>query len=373
VRRAWTLLVMKRLARRCNPQHRHSGGSRNLPGDRRGEHRGIRLRRCTGSFVFSAAGLILLSYVLWGCGGLRSEIYREETAHGYKAACQHYKQGDYEAAKSGFDNVIALDPDYGPAHAALGNLALIREDYPGALTHYQAALTADPELETEVQPLIMVASAHKARAPLQKAGVTLTQIYPLVMADRTAEVEALLEKDIPLQLLARDSMGITPGKLGEMRAKIAEKADPLKGATRYRLFMGYVLFFGETDDAKAAALVESAVPQALEKDQQEAFVVLGQLRERQGEPNAAVDAYLAAVDAGLPLTDVAHHLARVYRVDIESILSPKDTPAEDTVPPAPVRIKVATHLPPPPVVDLGAVSEPRDVQSTVGTGSRNTF
>ena len=214
---------------------------------------------------------MLLPYVLWGCGSLRSELYREETAHRYKAACKQYKGGDYEAARSGFESVIGLDSEYGPAHAALGNLALIREDYPGALAHYRAALEADPELEADLQPLIMVASAHQVRAPLQKAGVTLNQLYPLIMAARNAEVEALLEKDIPLQLLARDTMGITPGKLGEMQAKIAETADPLKGSPRYRLFLGYVLFFGEIDDAKAAVLVESAVAQVMVKDRGPAF------------------------------------------------------------------------------------------------------
>ena len=364
---------MKRLARRCIPQRRQSGGNRNSLDDRRGAHSGNSMRRHSRSFVFSAAALILLTCVLWGCVGLRSELYREETAHRYQAACKQYKGGDYEAARSGFESVIALDSDYGPAHAALGNLALIREDYPGALAHYRAAVAADPELEADLQPLILVALAHKARAPLQKAGVTLGRIYPLIMADRTVDVEALLEKDIPLQLLARDTMGITPGKLNEMQAKIAETADPMKGAARYRLFLGYLLFFGETEDTLAAVLVESAVSQAMKKDQQQAFVVLGQLYERQSKLNAAVDALLAAVDAGLPLAEVAHHLARIYRVDIESIRSPQDTSAGDMAPPEPMRIEVATHLSPPPGLDLGAVSEPRDVQPTVSTGSRNTF
>lgn len=317
--------------------------------------------------------MVFLYAGLWGCGSLRTEIYREETAHHYKAACKLYDQGDYETARSGFKKVITLDPDYGPAHAALGHLALIREDYPGALAHYRAAVAADPDLEMELQPLVLVARAQEERAPLMEAGVSLNQIYPLIMGDRTADLEALLAKDIPLKLLARDTMGITPGKLGEMQAKITETADPLKGSPRYRLFLGYMLFFGETEDALASVLVESALPQALEKDQQAGFVVLGQLCERQSKLNEGVDAYLAAVDAGLPLTDVAHHLARVYRVDIESILPPKDTPAEDTAPPAPMRIEVATHLPPSPAVDLDVLSEPKDIQSVEPTGARSTF
>jgi tetratricopeptide (TPR) repeat protein len=270
--------------------------------------------------------VLLLQAILWGCAGLRSEFYREETTHCYKAACQLYKQGDYRTARSGFAHVIALDPNYGPAHAALGNLALIGEDYPGALTRYRAAVNANPELAADLQSLIMVANAHMERRPLRKAGISLDRLYPLIMAGRMHAIEALLEKDIPLHLLANDTMGITPGRLGEMRAKIAATADPLKGSPRYRLFLGYMLFGSQIDDALAADLLKSTVRQSPPKDQQRAFVVLGQLYERQSQLNPAVDAYLAALDAGLPVTSVAHHLARLYRVDTDRILGPEAVP-----------------------------------------------
>jgi tetratricopeptide (TPR) repeat protein len=189
--------------------------------------------------------VLLLQAALWACRGLRSEVYREETFYRYNEACKLYKQGDYETARSGLEDVIALDPDYGPAHAALGNLALIAEDYALALAHYQKAVAADPELEAELRPLVMVAGAHKERQPLQKAGVSLEQMYPLIMEERRAEAEALLAKDIPLQLLANDTMGITPGKLGDLQRKITEIADPSRGSVRYCLFLGYLLFSGQ--------------------------------------------------------------------------------------------------------------------------------
>ena len=177
-------------------------------------------------------GVIIVLLFVQACGALRTELYREETQHRYQGACKLYRAGDYAGAGTGFQEVIAMDPEYGPAYAALGHLALIREDYPGAIEHYRAAVAADPELEAELQPFIMVAQAHKARAPLQAAGISLNQLYPLIMGDRRAEVEAILEEDIPLRLLANDTMGITPGRLGEMQHKIAETADPLTGSTR---------------------------------------------------------------------------------------------------------------------------------------------
>jgi hypothetical protein len=255
----------------------------------------------------------------------------------------------------------------------LGNLALIGEDYPSALIHYQAAVAVDPELEAELRRLIMVARAHKEREPLQKAGVGLDQMYPLIMAERTTEVEALLDQDIPLQLLANDSMGITPGQLGELQHKIAETADPLMGSVRYRLFLGYLLFFGHIDDARATAMIQSVVEEVSGRDRQETLVIMGQLYERRGKANEAVDAYLAAVDAGLPMTEVAHHLARVYRVDIESILQPIEEPANDAVSQEPMRIEISTHLPSPPGPELGSVSDAKNPPLIERRGSLYTF
>jgi tetratricopeptide (TPR) repeat protein len=229
-----------------------------------------------------SAGLIIFFLSLQACSGLRTEFYREETLHLYQGACKLYEEGDYEPAGTGFEAVLAMDPDYGPAHAGLGHLALIREDYPGALAHYRHALAADPDLEADLQPFITVALAHQERAPLEETGISLDQICSLIMADRRAEVEAILAKKIPLKQLASDTMGITPGRLGEMQQKIAATAGPLAGSMRYRLFAGYVLFYGQTDDTLATPMIASAAYEATGRERQEALVVLGQLHERQG-------------------------------------------------------------------------------------------
>ena len=324
--------------------------------------------RTLGLFVLMA---ILLT-ASWSCSGLRTELYREETLHLYQGACKRYKEGDYKAAGSGFESVIAMDPDYGPAHAALGNLALIREDYLDALAHYRHAISVDPQLEADLHPFIMVALAHKERAPLQEAGISLDKLYPLIIEDRQSELETILAEDIPLLLLAGDTMGVTPGRLGEMQRAIAEKVDPLTGSTRYRLFAGYLLFVGQTDDDLAAALIGSAAGQFTGRKRQEALVVLGQLHERQGEVNAAVDAYLAAVEAGLPIGDVAHHLARVYRIDIASILPAKGSPTLEAVPPVPMRIDIAVHLPSPQAI-RGTLTTPKTVRMAKHAGAPDTF
>jgi hypothetical protein len=133
-----------------------------------------------------------------------------------------------------------------------------------------------------------------------------------------------------------------------------------------------LLFVGQTDDDLAAALIGSAAGQVTGRKRQEALVVLGQLHERQGEVNAAVDAYLAAVEAGLPIGDVAHHLARVYRIDIASILPAKGSPTLEAVPPVPMRIDIAVHLPSPQAI-RGTLTTPKTVRMAKHAGAPDTF
>jgi Tfp pilus assembly protein PilF len=312
-----------------------------------------------------------LFLVLGACATLRTEFYREETSHRYTHACKSYRQGAYAAAREQFLQVIGLDPEYGAAHAALGNLALIGEDYLQALNHYRAALAADPGLEAGLRPFIMTAEAHRRRDPLRQADVGLNDVYPLLMEERLMELEALLLRGVPLRLLAEDTMGLTPGMLGDLQRKAAEIADLDHGGARLRLFLGCLIFNGQSDDALAAAVIEKAAIQATGTDRTEAFLVLGLLYERLGQPNLAVDAYLAAVGAGRPLTEVAHHLARLYRTDIAAILPAAAAPPGAGPQANPVQIVFRTVVSAHPLSDLGtsSVSIPDDAEKTQMAGN----
>jgi Tfp pilus assembly protein PilF len=305
------------------------------------------------------------------CSTLRTEFYREETSHRYTQACKAYREGAFAAAREQYLQVIDLDPHYGAAHAALGHLALIAEDYPQALDYYRSALAAEPELEAGLRPFIMTAEAHRQRDPLRRAGLGLNEVYPLLMEERPTELEALLAQDVPLRLLADDTMGLTPGRLGDLQRKAAEIAALEQGGARFRLFLGYLMFNGRIDDARTAALLEKAATQAVDADRREALVVLGQLYERLGQPNRAVDAYLAAVVAGRPLTEVAHHLARLYRTDISAILPAVAVPPEAASLADPVQIEFRTAVPPnpPPDWDASCDANPLDAARTQGAGN----
>ena len=73
------------------------------------------------------------------------------------------------------------------------------------------------------------------------------------------------------------------------------------------------------------------------------------------------------------MTEVAHHLARVYRVAIETILPPKSAGGQETAPSEPMGIEISTYLPPSPTVELGAAALPKEIKPAERTETQNTF
>lgn len=285
--------------------------------------------------------LIVLVSILGGCASIRTEFFRGETRYLYNRGCQHYKQGDYDAAREAFENVLAMAPDYGRAHAALGNIALSQGDHKKALIYYGNAIEVEPELKNVLHPFIMVATVQTAMAPLLKAGSDLRQVYRLMMADKLVDLERVLAQEVPLDLLARDTLSITTSERSELCEKMAADADPAKGSVRYRLFGAYLLFYSQKKPVLAAALIEQAAPEAESEDRKKAYVVLGQIRERLGDFNLAVDAYLLAEKAGVPPADIAGLLSRIYGLEVGPILSKPEKPKPVQAPVQPVRIELS--------------------------------
>jgi tetratricopeptide (TPR) repeat protein len=291
---------------------------------------------------------VIAIFAVVACSGLRTEFYRGETRFLYEGGCQSYSQGNFDAARRAFESVLEFDPEYGPAHAALGNLDMIGEDYHAALNHYREALKTDPELGPNIKVLLDVAAVHAARALLTKTRIDLGKLYDLVITDRQRELEALLAEDVPLDLLASDTVSITPTQRDELQRKIMTMAQPGVGSPRFRLWAGYLLFWAQTEDALAAALLEDASIEVTGHERQQAMLSLGRLYERMGRFSLAVDAYLGAVTAGQPKAEVAHHLARIYRVDLETILPVAADPGAGMSPHEPLRIEMSGLLPKPP-------------------------
>ena len=273
--------------------------------------------------------LIVCGLLFAGCTQLRTEFYRSETGHLYKAGCALYSQGDYAAAGEVFEELLRLDPDYGPAYVSLGNLAMINEQYELACDYYERAVAHDPELEKDVLPFLAVSTMHRERKPLVDRGIDLAKLYPLLMENRIDEIEALLAGDIPLELLAKDSATVTPGQLSEMRGVAVTSAQDRTISENYQLFLAYLLFHGAGTELALEELLARTLQTAEGAAKQEAHILMGRLQERRGNNTVAVENYLAAVRAGAAPEQVAHYLAKIYRVDIEAVLpSQSGTQAE---------------------------------------------
>ena len=273
--------------------------------------------------IIRLAVLLLCCLALAGCTQMRTEFYRNETGYLYELGCSHYKQGEYEVARTVLEELIKLDPDYGPAYAVLGNLAMIDEQYELAASFYQQAIDHDPELEKQILPFLLISNMHKIRKPLTDSGVDLAVVYPLMMDEKIQELEIVLEQDIPMELLARDSVSITPGQLGELRTKAAQLAPEMEGYDNLQIFTAYLLFYGDGNESIAKEVLSKMIQSGSGSEKQEASILMGRIDERQGHFVAAVKWYRAAVQAGGTIEDVAHHLARIYQVDLETILPSK--------------------------------------------------
>lgn len=133
------------------------------------------------------------------------------------------------------------------------------------------------------------------------------------------ELENLLSKDVPLELVAKDTLSLTLEELLKLRALIVKRVDAGGGSHRYRLFFGYFLFCSDQRDWLAAKVLEDAAKDVSGRDQQDAYMITGKLYERMGQEKRAANAFLKAVNAGMPLAEVVPFLAEIYGIAVEKI------------------------------------------------------
>ena len=58
-----------------------------------------------------------------------------------------YKNGRFDEAIENYNQVVALNPSHGDAHAKLGNLYLKKGDKTLAIAHWEKALALEPQNE----------------------------------------------------------------------------------------------------------------------------------------------------------------------------------------------------------------------------------
>jgi len=256
-----------------------------------------------------------------GCGVLCSGFYRGETHYLYNQGSHAYKAGEFDRARECFQQVVKVDPRYARAFAGLGNLALIKGDFDEAIRCYSQAMTIEPGLEKTLIPLVLVAKEQQARQPVVNCGVDLRRILTLLSNGRENELENLLSGNVPLELVAKDTLSLTLEELVKLRTLVVERVDSGGGSPRCRLFFGYFLFYADQRDWLAAKVLEDAAKDVSGRDQQDAYMITGKLFERMGQEKKAANVFLKAVKAGMPLAEVAPFLAKIYGIPVEKIIT----------------------------------------------------
>ena len=87
-----------------------------------------------GVFIVATAVIVAA-----GCGGRRSDQAREQ-------GDIHLRLGQYDQAQAAYERALAADEGNARAHAGLGRLQRTRGEIEAALSHFNAALAADPAL-----------------------------------------------------------------------------------------------------------------------------------------------------------------------------------------------------------------------------------
>lgn len=267
---------------------------------------------------------VLCLFLASGCGMLRSEFFRGETAHLLEKGNRHYRSGEFQEAEALYEEAVRLDPECAPGHAALGNLAYVRGEFQAATACYKRAMELDPELEKPLSRLLLDALRMKERRELEACGADLPQVLALLSSGREDRVETLLSKGISAAMLARHRSSLSPRDQERLLDLALERALSGDVPGRCALLYGHLLAAAERHAFLAAHLLEAAAEQVEGEDRQEAYMAQGALYIRMGRENKAAWAYEAALRAGCPRDEVLPFLAGLYGMPANAIAPPEE-------------------------------------------------
>ncbi len=253
-----------------------------------------------------------------GCGALRSEFFRGETAHLLGEGNRLYRSGAFQEAASCYERAVALDPACARGHAALGHVAYVGGRFREALCCYDRAVDLAPGLEATLAPLILDARRMEERKHLGACGADPQRVFALLTAEREAEVEILLQTGVSPSVLARHATSLPAKDRGRLLELAKERARSGTVPPRCALLYGHLLAADERHGFLATRLLESAAPRAKGRARHKAHLTLGALYIRLGREQDAAWAYEAALEAGCPRDEVVPFLADLYAVPLNS-------------------------------------------------------
>ncbi len=268
------------------------------------------------SWAKTGITVLLFLTVTSGCGLLRSEFYRGETAHLLQKGDRRYGGGEYTEAKACYEDAVRLDPCCSRGHAALGNIAYVQAEFQEAATCYERAMALDPDLEKPLTPLYLDALRLHEHQELEAYGADFGRVMQLISDGGEREVETILSKDISVAGLARQAAYLSLKDQDRLLQLAEERALTGGVPNMCALFYGHLLALGDRCAFPAARLLKSAAREVEGPERQEAYMTLGAIYVRLGRENDAAGAYEQALLAGCPREEVLPFLAALYGIPV---------------------------------------------------------
>jgi tetratricopeptide (TPR) repeat protein len=207
----------------------------------------------------------------------------------HRIGWQWLQSGDLRAAERSFNANLKDYPQFFPAEAGLGYVALARKDYKEAIGHFDRVVAADaanaPALVARGDAWLSLGQRDQALASF----VAAVAIDPK-LTDVQSRVEVLRVRGLQ-EYVSVARKAAEDGRLAEAEAAYEQAIQ----ASPQSPFLYRELAEIERKDRKLAAALEHArKASALEPGEARHFVLIGEILEAQGAPVEAAEAYVAA-------------------------------------------------------------------------------
>ena len=148
--------------------------------------------------------------------------------HELEQSLKAYKSGDWRGSATHLEKVLSIDPQYYPAHNALGRLYVQMHEYEKALGEFEKATTAEPRSAQEMHNLSATLCLMKRYPESERAARATLQIDPMRATTRYVLATALIGEgrvnDEAVELLKQSSAEVPNARLVLAHALIGRGA-----------------------------------------------------------------------------------------------------------------------------------------------------
>jgi Tfp pilus assembly protein PilF len=151
-----------------------------------------------------------------------------KAVHELQQSLKAYKSGDWRGAATHLERVLSVDPQYYPAHNALGRLYVRMHEYEKALGEFEKATAAEPGSAQEMHNLSATLCLLKRYPESESAARATLQLDPMRPTTRYVLANALIGEghvnDEVIELLKQSSAEVPNARLVLAHALIGRGA-----------------------------------------------------------------------------------------------------------------------------------------------------